>query len=395
MASNCLDSRIINNFGCWKRLNTNSKYKKSIMEDKILDLNLAVEKFKKDLENFSNAKIKCGIIGRSGTGKSSLINAIVGEEVSAVGEIETTIEIGKPIEHRGLLFYDLPGSSTISFPIETYIEKMSIKDFDCVILVTADRFYEDDLTLIDEITNIKIPLFAVRTKLDFSVDRALRRNISEEETLQTIFEDLKKNLQGFRTKGIYLTSADLPTKYDLNKLIDDISNSLDKIKRQRFIADVNITSGVMLTEKRKLSEKLISKYSALSAINALNPIPGLDISVDISLLYKMSVDIENIYGLNKQQIDYQSHLLNEDNSKLLIARALEFTSRYVGKEALFLLLKRAGLNLATKEFTKWIPIVGTAIAGLIGYKLNSSIGNDMLNDAEKIAIETFESLKSL
>ena len=365
------------------------------MEVKALDLNETVEKFKRDLENFNNAKVKCGIIGRSGTGKSSLINAIVGEEVSAVGEIETTTEIGKPIEHRGLLFFDLPGSSTTNFPIDSYVEKMGIKNFDCVILVTADRFYEDDLILIDEITKIKVPLFAVRTKLDFSVDRALRRNISEEETIKTIFDDLKKNLQGYRANGIYLTSADFPAKYDLNKLIDDISNSLDKLKRQRFIADVNITSKTMLEEKRNLSEKLISKYSALSALNAVNPIPGLDVSVDISLLYKMSLDIQSIYGLNKEQMDYQSHLLKEDNSKLLIAKAVHFASRYVGKEALLLLLKKAGISLASKEVSKWIPFVGTAIAALIGYKLTSSIGNDMLNDAEEIATETFEALKSL
>lgn len=360
-----------------------------------MDLNQTVEKFKKDLENFNNAKVKCGIIGRSGTGKSSLINAIVGEEVSAVGEIETTLEIGKPIEHGGLLFFDLPGSSTTNFPIDSYVEKMGIKNFDCVILVTSDRFYEDDLKLIDEITKIKVPLFAVRTKLDFSVDRALRRNISEEETIRTIYDDLKKNLQGYRANGIYLTSADFPAKYDLNKLIDDISNSLDKLKRQRFIADVNITSEKMLEEKRNLSEKLISKYSALSALNAVNPIPGLDVSVDISLLYKMSIDIQNIYGLNKEQMDYQSHLLKGDNSKLLIAKALQFASRYVGKEALLLLLKKAGLSLTSKTISKWIPFVGTAIAALIGYKLTSLIGNDMLNDAEEIATETFEALKSI
>ncbi|MGV9003570.1 GTPase [Flavobacterium sp.] len=365
------------------------------METQSKDLNKVIEKFKNDLDDFNNAKVKCGIIGRSGTGKSSLINAIVGEEVSAVGEIETTSEIGKAIEHNGLLFFDLPGSSTTNFPIDTYVEKLGIKDFDCVILVTSDRFYEDDLTLINEITKIKIPLFAVRTKLDFSVERALKRNICEQETIKTIFEDLNKNLLGYKVNGIYLLSADFPAKYDLNKLIDDISNSLNKIKRQRFIADVNITSKAMLDEKRILSEKLISKYAALSSLNAINPVPGLDLSVDLSLLYKMSLDIQNIYGLSKEQMNYQSHLLKEDNSKLLIAKAVQFASRYVGKEALLILLKRAGISLAGKEISKWVPFVGTAVAALIGFKLTSSIGNDMLNAAEEIATETFEVLKSL
>src|SRR5690606_12735575 len=107
-------------------------------------------------------KVTCGIIGRSGTGKSSLINAIVGEQVAEVGETETTILKGDPIEHRGLIFHDMPGCSTGRFPKDTYVEKMGIKEFDCVILVTADRFYEDDLFLVDAISKLNIPVFTVR-----------------------------------------------------------------------------------------------------------------------------------------------------------------------------------------------------------------------------------------
>jgi predicted GTPase len=365
------------------------------METKMMDLNQTVEKFKREIENFGSTKVKCGIIGRSGVGKSSLINAIVGEEVAAVGEIETTLEIGKPIEYRGLLFFDLPGSSTSSFPIDTYIEKMGVGNFDCVILVTSDRFYEDDLQLINEISKIKIPLFTVRTKLDFAVDRGLKRNVSEEETLKIIYNDLSKNLQGYETNGIYLTSADSPTKYDLNKLINDISNSLADFKRQRFIADVNITSKSMLEEKRQLSEKLISKYSTLSALNAVNPIPGLDVSVDISLLVKLSIEIQNIYGLTKKSAEDQAHLLKDNNLKVVFAKGVSFATKYVGKEALLVLLKKAASRMASKEVSKWIPFVGTAIAALIGYKLTASIGNDMLDEAEQISLEKFEALKAI
>ena len=354
-----------------------------------------LEKCKADLDNFKNAKVKCGIIGRSGTGKSSLINAIVGQEVSAVGEIETTLKISEPIEYKGLLFYDLPGSSTVNFPIDSYVETMNIKNFDCVILVTSDRFFEDDLYIISEITKLNIPVFPVRTKLDFSIERALKRGISETETYNSIYDDLRNNLDGFNIKGIYLTSADYPTKYDLNKLLDDISNSLNTIKRERFIADVNVISHNLLKEKRDLSTKLISRYAALSAANGLNPIPGLDVSVDLGLIYKMSTDIQEIYGLKKEQIHYSSSLLSDNKSKLIVAKAVQFASKYIGKEAILLLLKKAGMSFAGKEISKWIPFVGQAIAAGLGYKLTSSIGDNMLRDAEDIASQTFEAIKAV
>ena len=261
------------------------------------DLNDVLKKFKKDLESYKNAKIKCGIIGRSGTGKSSLINAIAGEEVAETGPVETTMYVDEPIEHRGLLFYDLPGCSTSNFPKETYVNKFNIENFDCVILVTADRFYEDDLFLIQELLRIKKPVYAVRTKVDFSVDRGLRKGTSEKETYDTIYNSLSENLSGYRIKGIYLTSSDYPNEYDLSQLLEDISKSLSDFKRERFIADINITSEKILAEKRIIADKIVSRYAALAAANGLNPIPGLDIGVDITPVSYTHLTLPTIYSV--------------------------------------------------------------------------------------------------
>ena len=363
------------------------------MELDKLGLNDVLKKLKEDLENFKNAKIKCGIIGRSGTGKSSLINAIVGEEVAEVGEIETTMNVKEPIQHGGLLFYDLPGCSTSNFPKENYIEEFNIQDFDCVILVTADRFYEDDLFLIQELIRIKKPVYAVRTKIDFSVDRGLKRGISESETYATIFNNLTEMLKGYRVKGIYLTSSDFPTQYDLSKLLEDIYSSLSAFKKERFIADINITSETILLDKRKIADKIVSRYSALAATNGLNPVPGLDIGVDIALMIAMSKQVQNIYGITTEQQEYSMQLLDKKSAKFIATKVLQYTSTYGGKEAIMLLLKKISTTVAAKTASKWVPFVGPIIAAGIGFKMTSWIGNDMIKDAEEIAQETFNSFK--
>lgn len=363
------------------------------MELEKLDLKEVLKKFKKDLESYKNAKIKCGIIGRSGTGKSSLINAIAGEEVAEVGEIETTMNVNEPIENNGLLFYDLPGCSTSNFPKEEYINKFSIEEFDCVILVTSDRFYEDDLYLIQELIKIKKPVFAVRTKIDFSIDRGLKRNISAEETFKKVQNNISENLKGYRVKGVYLTSADYPSEYDLSKLLEDIFLNLKSFKRERFIADINITSEKILLEKKNIAEKIVSRFSALAAANGLNPVPGVDIALDVALMLKMSREVQNIYGLNKEQQDYNMQFLDKKSAKFVATKVLQYTSRYGGKEAIMVLLKKLSATVATKTASKWIPFVGQAIAAGIGFKMTSWIGNDMIIDAEKIARETFDSFK--
>lgn len=355
-----------------------------------------LNKFKKELDAFNTTKVKCGIIGRSGTGKSSLINAIVGEEVAKVGEVETTMEIGKPYEHKGLLFFDLPGCGTNNFPKETYINDLDIKELDCVVLVTAERFYEDDLFLINELFKLDIAVFTVRTKVDFSIERGERRGVSKSETLLSLYNDLSKNLEGTKIKGLYLTSADYPLEFDLDKLLNDIANNLSKIKKERFIADVNATSKKMIEEKRIVADNIVSRYAALSAANGLNPIPGLDVSVDIGLLLKMGNDISGIYGLNKEQQEFYKTFLDlPDSSKIkaVLGKASQYAAKYLGKEAIMIILKKFVAATASKSVSKWIPFVGQAIAAGIGFKMTSSLGNDMVNEAEEIAIELFDSLK--
>lgn len=352
-----------------------------------------ITKFKNDLESYNNAKIKCGIIGRSGTGKSSLINAIAGEHVAEVGEIETTMNVKEPIEINGLLFYDLPGCSTTKFPREEYIKEFEIKDFDCVILVTADRFYKDDLFLIEELIKINKPVFAVRTKIDFSIERGLKRGVSAEETYKKVYDNLVENLEENKVNGVYLTSADYPKEFDFSKLLEDIFFSLSDFKKERFIADINITSQRILEEKRRIAEKTVMRHSALAAANGLNPIPGVDISLDIAVLIKMSKEVQTIYGLNKEQQEFNIQFLDKKSAKFIASKALQYTSRYGGKEAILLLLKRISSTIATKTASKWLPFVGQAIAAGIGFKMTSSIGKDMINEAEEIALETFEALK--
>lgn len=369
------------------------------MVENVIDTKIeeVLKRFTEELAQFQNAKVKCGIIGRTGTGKSSLMNAIAGEEISVVGEIETTVERSEPYEHNGLLFYDLPGCSTQKFPREKYVDNMGIKDFDCVILVTADRFYEDDLFLITQVSKLKIPVFAVRNKIDQSVESAAKRGVSEGETLMNVYNDLNKNVENSKPSGIYLISAEYPLKYDLDKLLTDISKSLDSIKKDRFIADVHATSQKMIEQKRIVANKLVSRYAALSAANGLNPIIGLDISVDIGLLLKMGNDISNIYGLNKESRKYYETFLDlsdASKAKSILAKATQYAAKYLGREAIMILLKRFAATTATKTVSKWIPFVGQAIAAGIGFKMTSSLGTDMVDEAEAIAIELFNSVKN-
>ena len=110
----------------------------------------------------------------------------------------------------------------------------------------------------------------------------------------------------------------------------------------------------------------------------------------------MSNDITAIYGLNKEDQEYYKELVDLPNQvklKAALSKAAQYLAKYGAKEAIMILLKRFAASVATKSLSKWVPLVGQAIAAGIGFKMTSSLGEDMIEEGEKTAIEIFESFK--
>src|SRR5690554_7111450 len=109
-------------------------------------------------------------------------------------------------------------------------------------------------------------------------------------------------------------------------MLEDIFFSLNDFKKERFIADINITSENILKEKRIIAKKIVVRHSALAAANGLNPIIGLDISLDVALLVKMSKEVQTIYGLNEEQQEFNIQFLDKKSAKFIASRSEEHTS---------------------------------------------------------------------
>lgn len=343
-------------------------------------------------KEYENSKVKCGIIGMSGSGKSSLINAIAGEKIAQVGSTEQTLD-PQEYQHGGLYFIDLPGCSTQKWPKVSYINDLKLNKYDCFIIVTANRFYEDDAFLYDELNNkLKKPCFIVRNKFDLAViDEKFDNDLTEEETREKIIKNITDNLSPHHPKKIYLTSARQPKLYDLPELLYDISTSLEGIKRERFIADMAAWNEKAFLEKRKVAEKMVLIYSGLAAANGLNPIIGLDISVDVSLLLKLSKEISHIYGLSEKQFSFiENFIVDEPTLRALKQKIAQYIAKYLLKEAIIKILGNIGKREALKVAAKYVPFIGQAIAAGLGYKLTFNFGEDLINESEKLSKELLE-----
>lgn len=353
---------------------------------------------KKQRDAFESAKVKCGIIGLSGAGKSSLINAIAGEKIAPVGSTEQTME-AQSYSHSGIEFVDLPGCGTQKWPQSTYIDDLKLEEYDCFIIVTHTRLYESDLYLHKELKIKKAkPCFIVRNKIDSAInDEAHDNQLTEEETINKIKDNILSSVHP-ETNTVYLTSARHPTKWDLPLLIEDISLSQAGVKRDKFIAGVAAWSKGALEKKRVVARKIVSWSAVASAANGLNPIPLTDIAVDVGVLTAMCTQINSVYGLSAEQLAYAESaapgLSKSPEFNGLKQNIVKWIAKYAVAEGIIAVLKNMGGKIVIKNISKFLPFIGSLISAGIGYKMTTAFGEQYLEEAEILADKVLKEIIS-
>lgn len=332
---------------------------------------------------FEEATVRLGIIGEAGAGKSSLINAIVGQEVAKVGALIETTQEPQEVPVHGLILVDLPGCGSPTWPRESYIDRLKLLDsYDGFILVTANRLKECDAHLYAELARkAKKPFFVVRSHFDLAAAAK-----GEHEARIVIAPHIRQQLQAGGDTNVYMISSIGKQHYDLERLILDIREALPGWKQVRFIMAAHAYGEATLQLKRSAAERVVGVYAGLAAANALNPIPGLDVSVDLGILGAMARYVISTYGFAPDQVNA---LKGNAQLRAAVLKGLQevadrFTP-YLTEKFIIAALRRMGMETFVKNSSKWVPFVGTMISAGIGYKLTYHFGEQLIDDCESAA----------
>jgi len=181
-------------------------------------------------------------------------------KVNAPGSWTVELQSGEVLPHVagqdiiGVLaqcvMWDLPGVGTPKFPQDTYLRTFGIRYFDVVVIMTATRFTEAELMLVEELKYWRIPHFLVRNKTDEDVQSEIDReeeliedDISveakkriEHETIQTVKDYF---LTQFGLDRVYCVSTKMRNLglYDFANLERDINEA---VRVQRKAAQITI-----------------------------------------------------------------------------------------------------------------------------------------------------------
>uniref|UniRef100_A0A7N5JD25 IRG-type G domain-containing protein n=1 Tax=Ailuropoda melanoleuca TaxID=9646 RepID=A0A7N5JD25_AILME len=216
-----------------------------------------------------NAPLDVAVIGESGTGKSSFINALRGvsyeeEGFAGVGVVETTMK-KTPYQHPkypNVTFWDLPGTGTPNFHPHEYLEMVEFATYDFFIIISSSRFTLNDALLAQNIKEIGKKFYFVRTKVDndlYNEEKSKPTSFKQERVLQQIRDNCLANLShiGVPEPCIFLVSNFDLDDFDFPILEETLLKELPVHKRYTFVLLLpNLSDAAIEMKRAFLKEKI-------------------------------------------------------------------------------------------------------------------------------------------
>lgn len=352
----------------------------------------ATKKAQQQIDQLFNISLHIAVTGESGTGKSSFINAIReldsdDEGAAKTGVTETTIE-PKPYEHPtmpNVVFWDLPGIGTPKFRARRYLKKMQFKRYDFFIIVSSERFKENDIMLANEIKKRKKLFYFVRSKIDNDIRaEETKKSFDKEETLSQIKLNCLENLKEIENPKVFLISSEVIKAFDFEKLIETLMSDLPQHKQSALLQSVPITSLAMLEKKVKVFEKAAWAAALCSGVVAAAPVPGLSVACDASILVAFFTRCYYSFGLDDKSLKKFSERVNKPQlesfikSPLLLALTTKSTAR--------LSLSAVAGGAVLEYLCSLVPGVGNAAAAGISFVCTLTLLKNGLKELENAAL---------
>uniref|UniRef100_A0A3Q3GNL4 IRG-type G domain-containing protein n=1 Tax=Labrus bergylta TaxID=56723 RepID=A0A3Q3GNL4_9LABR len=226
-----------------KELPIHKEIKEALLKN---DQALAVAKINEYFDQQKNVPLNIAITGESGSGKSTFVNAFRGidnrdEKAAPTGTTETTMEVNPypHPNHPNVTFWDLPGIGTTKFPADKYMKHVGFEKFDFFIIVSSDRFKENDVRLAKEIQRMEKKFYFVRSKIDNSMrdEERTQRDFNKERSLKKIKDNCIQCLQeqGLKSPQVFLVSSFDLQLYDFHLLEETLERELPEHKRDAFL----------------------------------------------------------------------------------------------------------------------------------------------------------------
>ena len=287
------------------------------------------------------------VIGKTGVGKSSLINAVFGQELAKTGAGFPITQSFNYYSNGFVNIYDSAGyefSGVKKFWLENFEfleskQKSGLEEQIHIIwyLINAasGRIDEFDIDTISGIRKYGIPLIVILSQVDRARDEEI-------DSIKSVLKNLP-NLDVLDIIDVAAAPLEIRGKpicepFGLEEVVEKTIERLPEI----YADAVRMAQIVDLKSKRELSWKLITAAAALTFGSAWLPIAGATTGASLGVQEYLAVSIASVYGFGQ---------------------AREFLPQIYRGKISKSTLSVTGVTLGFDILSKFIPVAGSMIAG--------------------------------
>ena len=348
------------------------------------------------LDKWKKLPLKIAVIGNTKSGISSFINAIRGlsprdKGAAKVGVCQVTTENTEypSPDNANLVYVDVPGVGTPSFPRETYLEIIKIDQFDFYIILSCDTFTENDAWLVNEIKKRGKNFLFLRTKIDIDLrnqEDDYEDTYNEIETLEMIRKNCADHLKGIEERHIYLVSNKHISRWEFPLVRETLIRDFPEMKQDALLLSLRLVAGDtrnMILLKKKALKRRAAIISTLSAVGGAIPIPGVSVFVDLPIILEETYFYRRQLGLNSASI---RSLSVQSGIALVSLRTIASTATKYSLDIVLKMFAQLAGGFIGRAAIKVLPIIGSIVGGVLSYGLCVKILFKILNDYTDVAL---------
>lgn len=316
-------------------------------------------------------RFNLAIVGNTGVGKSSLVNAVFGRDLAKVGK-------GRPVTKGVEYFYDsslgiwdvegfeIGSKASPHEALRGYLKEISERPSNeqisvvwYCILSTSDRLTDADIEMIRALDAARLPVILVLTKVNWTKSPLTGQYAppTDVEEFRDALADLKDR-DDVPFKRLILTSAHAKNGKDAGHGLGDLVSETLALAPDDDKDAFRVVQRLNLPWKRDMARKAIAVASSVAAATAATPIPVADALALAPTQLAMMGRISTIYEL--------------DLKSMLSMGALAQFGAQVAGQAL------------ARSFIKLIPGAGNAVNATVAAALTAATGEAWLRLCEQV-----------
>jgi small GTP-binding protein len=273
------------------------------------------------LDKIENGHLHLSVFGRVSTGKSSLLNALIGEERFSVSPIHgetrfSSMQAWKEVEAGGVFLIDTPGLDEAGGEDREELAKEVAGRSDLVIFVIDSDITETELDALKAVLAQGRPVLVALNKSDLytaeecesllaSVRRKTEGLIEPDHVIVAAAQPRPQTLVEVDSNGneVMTDRARVPDVAALRVKLWDVleaeGKTLAALNASLFAADLSDQVGRrILMARQELGDRLVRTYCVGKGIAvALNPVPVADLFAAAFIDVGMVVHLSRVYDL--------------------------------------------------------------------------------------------------